>query len=101
MTQMFAPSNAIHPGLLPTENVPSVFPSLARSLVTVPLATFETHTLAPSKVTPYGCTPTGNVPSTWPSAALNLVTVLSLKFAVQMLGLDCGASPKARGGRWS
>jgi len=53
----------------------SLAPSLARSLVTVPLLPFETQMLAPSKATPLGYEPTAKLPWTTPSLARSLVTV--------------------------
>ena len=47
-------------GPLPTEKVPRLAPSLARSFVTVLLIPLATQMLAPSKATPCGSLPTGN-----------------------------------------
>jgi hypothetical protein len=53
-TQMFAPSNATPRGFAPTLKVPSVTPSLARSLVTLLLRLLVTQTLAPSNAAELG-----------------------------------------------
>src|SRR6266581_3528538 len=81
---MWAPSNATPSGQVPTANVPRLAPSLARSLVTLSLPKFVTHTLAPSQATPSGKVPTGNVPRLVPSQARTLLTLLSLLFATHM-----------------
>src|SRR5437763_11268706 len=68
-------------------NVSSTTPSLARSLVTVPLAELllDTQILAPSKVIQVGHDPAGNVPRFAPSLARSLVTIPSWEFVTQML----------------
>jgi hypothetical protein len=43
VTQMWAPSNATPPGLVPTGKVPSTTPSLARSLLTVSSSSLATQ----------------------------------------------------------
>src|SRR5260370_482406 len=48
---MLAPSKAMSVGHAPTLKVPSVVPSLARSLLTLLLYQVVTHILAPSKAT--------------------------------------------------
>ncbi len=55
---MLAPSKATPIGPVPTAKVPSVVPSLARSLVTLLLLKFATQMLVPSKATPIGAAPT-------------------------------------------
>src|SRR5205807_2284936 len=84
-TQMLAPSNPTPIGLLPTEKVPRLAPSLARSWVTVVLPSFATQMLAPSNPTPSGALPTEKVPRLAPSLARSLVTLLLPIFATQML----------------
>src|SRR6478672_2507321 len=66
-------------------NVPRAAPSLARSLVSVPLDEFATQMLDPSKAIPMGELPTTKSPSTPPSFARILVTVLLPVFVTQIL----------------
>src|SRR5580692_7319983 len=93
---MLAPSNATPTGLVPTVKVPSMEPSLARSLVTVPPSKLGTHMLVPSKATSEGLDPTAkvHVPTQTPSLARSFVTVLSARLVTQMLApsLEWGAS---------
>src|SRR6266852_917062 len=85
VAQMLAPSKATPTGFVPTGNVPSTAPSLARSLVTLLLPAFAIQMFSSAKAKKRGSVPTGNVPSTAPSLARSLVTLLLLKFATQML----------------
>ena len=57
---MFAPSKAKLKGFVPTENVPSRAPSLARNFFTVLSLPFTSQMLLPSKATWMGTFPTGN-----------------------------------------
>src|SRR5215467_9081309 len=57
-TQMFAPSKIIETGLGVTLKVPTMEPSLARSLVTVLEPELATQMSAPSKTTAFGRAPT-------------------------------------------
>src|SRR5262252_1628676 len=82
VTQMFTPLKARAYGEPLTAKVPRVVPSLARSLVTVPLLTLPTQILAPSNARLLGCAPTVKVPALVPSR-LYLVTV-SLKFVTHI-----------------
>src|SRR5258706_324968 len=84
-TKMLAPSNAAEKGETPTGKLPRVWPSLARSLVTLLLPWSAPHTLAPSKATPVGEFPAAKVPSTAPSLARSFVTVLASAFDTHIL----------------
>src|SRR6266446_5591721 len=81
---MFAPSKATSTGCRPTENVPSVEPSNALSLLTVFAPKFATQIFAPSNAMPHGRLPQGNVPTTAPSLARSLVTLALNPFAAHM-----------------
>src|SRR6266852_5881666 len=85
VAQMLAPSKATPTGFVPTGNVPSTAPSLARSLVTLLLPAFAIQMFSSAKAKKRGIVPTGKVPSTTPSLARSLVTLLLLTFATQML----------------
>ena len=77
VTQMFAPSDVIWRGSVPTVMVSRTSPSLRRSLITLLLSSFVTQMSFPSNATPPGAFPTLKLPNTVPSLARSFV-MLSL-----------------------